>query len=248
MSAEESKGILFHDTGRWKKNLPKILLVEDDRDLTFLIGDWLRGEKYALEICHDGAEGYEYLLQGQYDLIILDWDLPSMNGVEFCRKYRFNKGLTPILMLTGKSRVDDKEQGLDAGADDYLSKPFHMRELSARLRALLRRPATAANNRLKVGLLELDFTSHKLFKYEKEVHLTPKEFALLEFLMRHPGEVFSTEAILQRVWALDSEVTADAVRTTVRRIRQKLDDTDDESKSIIESNRKIGYRLRLSID
>jgi DNA-binding response OmpR family regulator len=227
-------------------DLPKILLVEDDKDLTFLIDEWLRSEHFTLDICHDGKEGYEYVRQGQYDLMIIDWDLPGMSGVDICRKYRLSEGKTPILMLTGKSRIDDKEQGLDSGADDYLTKPFHMRELSARLRALARRPAATVGNLLKVGALEMDFTSHKLYKNGEEVHLTPKEFALLELLMRHPGEVFSTEAILQRVWSMETESTSDAVRTAVRRIRQKLDESDDESSSLIEGIRKVGYRLRIA--
>ncbi|MBS2011128.1 MAG: response regulator transcription factor [Cyanobacteria bacterium SZAS TMP-1] len=225
--------------------MPKILIVEDDQDLTFLVDEWLTSEGYALDICHNGLEGYEYARQGTHDIIILDWDLPGMTGVEICRKYRQNGGTAPILMLTGKSRIDDKEMGLDSGADDYLSKPFHMRELSARLRALARRPSTPVSSTLKVGHLEMDFVSHKFFKGGVEVHLTPKEFALLELLMRRPGEMFSTEAILQRVWSFDSEASSDAVRTSVRRIRQKLDDSDDESQSVIESSRKIGYRLRV---
>ncbi len=225
--------------------LPKILLVEDDRSLTFLVDEWLRSQHYSLDICHDGTEGFEYMLQGNYDLIILDWDLPGMTGTEICKKYRLNHGKTPILMLTGLSRIDDKEQGLDAGADDYLTKPFHMRELSARLRALSRRPPETVGNIVKVGNLELDISSHKLYKDEKEVHLTPKEFAFLEMLMRHPGEVFSMDAILHRVWSLETEATTDAVRTSVRRLRQKIDASDDEATSCIEGIRKIGYRLRV---
>jgi len=225
--------------------MPKILMVEDDRDLAFLVEEWLTSQNYSLDICHDGIEGYEYLRQGNHDIIILDWDLPGMSGVDICRKFRQNGGTTAILMLTGKTRIDDKEVGLDAGADDYLSKPFHMRELSARLRALSRRPAgTSVGSTLKVGSLELDFVSHKFFKNGVEIHLTPKEFAFLELLMRRPGEMFSTDAILQRVWSFDTEATSDAVRTAVRRLRQKLDDSADEAESIIESHRKVGYRLR----
>jgi two-component system OmpR family response regulator len=178
-------------------------------------------------------------------VVILDWDLPRMTGVEICSKYRANKGVTPILMLTGKSQIADKEQGLDAGADDYLPKPFHMRELSARIRALGRRPTTVASNVLTVGSLELDPTKHRLCKNGQDIHLLPKDFALLEFLMRHPDEIFSSEAILQRVWNLDTEATSDAVRTSVKRLRKKLDDSDDEDNSIIENVRRIGYRLKI---
>lgn len=225
--------------------MPKILLVEDDKDLTFLIDEWLRSEHFTLDICHDGKEGYEYVRQGQYDLMIIDWDLPGMSGVDICRKYRLSEGKTPILMLTGKSRIDDKEQGLDSGADDYLSKPFHMRELSARLRALSRRPVENVGKVIKIGIIEMDLSGHKVYKNGTVVHLTPKEFALLEWLASHPGEMFSIEGLLQRVWPLEKESTSIAVRTAVCRIREKLDDSDDESKSIIEGVRKVGYRLRV---
>lgn len=224
--------------------VPKILLVEDDKDLALLVSEWLRSENYSLDIAHDGKEGYEFLRQGHYDVVILDWDLPRMTGVEICQKYRSAKGVAPILMLTGKSQIAEKEEGLDAGADDYLAKPFHMRELSARLRALSRRPTTVVSNTMIVGNLELDVVKHRLSKNGEDVHLLPKDFALLEFLMRHPDEIFSSEAILQRVWNLDTETTSDAVRTSVKRLRKKLDDGDDEDNSIIENVRRIGYRLR----
>lgn len=226
--------------------MPKVLLVEDDRDLSMLVKEWLRAENYDLDISHSGSEGFEYLRQGHYDLIILDWDLPGMSGLEICKKYRASGGSKPVLILTGKNQIAEKEQGLDSGADDYLTKPFHMRELSARLRALGRRNTVAVSSTIRVGNLELDPSSHKLYKAGVEVHLHPKEFALLEFLMRHPGDVFSSEAIIQRVWSVDAETTTEAVRTAVRRIRQKLDDSDDEDKSIIENVRRIGYRLRVS--
>lgn len=225
--------------------MPKILLVEDDRDLSFLIEEWLRGENYTLDICHDGLEGYEFLRQGHYDLLILDWDLPGMSGLEICKKFRAKGGSQPVLILTGKNQILEKEQGLDAGADDYLCKPFHMRELSARLRALGRRSQAVFSNTLKAGNLEMDISAHKLYKNGVEIHLHPKEYSLLEFLMRHPGDVFSSEAIIQRVWSIDSEASSEAVRTAVRRIRQKLDESEDESLSVIENVRRVGYRLRV---
>lgn len=231
--------------GREEVLLPKILLVEDDRDLSFLIEEWLRGENYTLDICHDGLEGYEFLRQGHYDLLILDWDLPGMSGLEICKKFRAKGGSQPVLILTGKNQILEKEQGLDSGADDYLCKPFHMRELSARLRALGRRSQAAFSNTLKAGNLEMDISAHKLYKNGAEIHLHPKEYSLLEFLMRHPGDVFSSEAIIQRVWSIDSEASSEAVRTAVRRIRQKLDESDDESMSVIENVRRVGYRLRV---
>ena len=224
--------------------MPKILLVEDDKDLALLVSQWLQSENYSLDIANDGMEGYEFLRQGHYDVAILDWDLPRMSGVEIVLKYRAAKGITPILMLTGKGAISEKEEGLDAGADDYLPKPFHMRELSARLRALTRRPTTTVSKILTVGNLELDIVKHRLSRDGVDVHLLPKDFALLEFLMRHPDEVFSSEALLQRVWNMDSETTSDAVRTSVKRLRKKLDESENEEESIIENVRRIGYRLR----
>ena len=148
-------------------------------------------------------------------------------------------------MLTGKGKVEDKEEGLDAGADDYLTKPFNMRELTARIRALLRRSPTPAGQSLKVGELELDPQKRLLRKSGVAVHVVPKDFAVLEFLMRYPGEVFSAEALLQRVWSFDSEASTDAVRTSIKRLRKALDDGSDEKNSCIENVRTLGYRLRI---
>src|ERR1700733_13636457 len=144
--------------------MPKILMVEDDKDLAMIVQDWLKAEFYALDLASDGRTGYEYLQQGDYDLVILDWDLPGMQGVDICRKYRSSGGKAPVLILTGKGQIEEKEEGLDAGADDYLTKPFSMRELSARLRALLRRPATSTSTTIKVGKLEMDASKHTITK------------------------------------------------------------------------------------
>lgn len=223
--------------------MPKVLLVEDNTDLTTIIKESLE-QDYSLDISHNGAEGLEYLRVGRYDIVILDWDLPEISGVEICRRFRASGGTTPVLMLTGKSQIVDKEQGLDAGADDYLTKPFDMRELAARLRALVRRGTTAATNLLTLRDLELDPVKHTLKKGGQNVHLLKKDFALLEFLMRYPEEIFSTEALLERVWSFDSEATSEAVRTSVKRLRKALDDGNDESDSIIENVRRVGYRLK----
>lgn len=198
-----------------------------------------------MDTAFDGTEGYEYLKRGRYEVVILDWELPGMTGVELARKFRGEGGATPILMLTGKGRVEEKEEGLDAGADDYLTKPFNMRELTARIRALLRRSPTPVGESLKVGKLELDPQKRLLRKSGVAVHVVPKDFAVLEFLMRYPGEVFSAEALLQRVWSFDSEASTDAVRTSVKRLRKALDDGADEKNSCIENVRTLGYRLRI---
>jgi len=243
--SEYSLGFKIFDPRMGVRRVPKVLLVEDDKDLTVIVQSWLQSENYALDIAYDGRDGYEYVRQGHYDVIILDWDLPGMSGVDICKKYRAANGTAAVLMLTGKSQISDKELGLDSGADDYLTKPFNMRELSARLRALMRRPTMAVSNVLAAGELKMDPLKHRLTKNGVDIHLLPKDFSLLEFLMRHPDEVFSTEALLQRVWNLDTESGSNAVRTSVKRLRKMLDDSDDEEKSIIENVRRIGYRLRI---
>jgi len=223
----------------------KILLVEDDKDLSLTISKWLEQQNYSVDTAFDGTEGYEYLKRGRYEVVILDWQLPGMTGVELAKKFRAEGGATAILMLTGKGRVEEKEEGLDAGADDYLTKPFNMRELTARIRALLRRSPTQVGECLKVGEIELDPQKRLLRKSGAAIHVVPKDFAVLEFLMRYPGEVFSAEALLQRVWSFDSEASTDAVRTSIKRLRKALDDGADEKNSCIENVRTLGYRLRV---
>lgn len=224
--------------------MAKILVVDDDKELASMVQSWLESEHHVVETIHDGAEALMQLGVTQYDVIVLDWDLPGLPGVEVCKRFRSQRGTTPIIMLTGKKSIEEKESGLDSGADDYLTKPFNVKELTARLRAILRRPQAMVNELLQVGDIVLDSSKYRVTKAGKEIHLVPKDFALLEFFMRHPDQVFSTDAILQRVWHSDSESTSDAIRTSVKRIRQKLDDGSDDSKSIIENIPKVGYRLR----
>ncbi|MBS1992080.1 MAG: response regulator transcription factor [Cyanobacteria bacterium SZAS LIN-2] len=223
--------------------MSKVLLVEDDRDLTVVVSEWLIGQGVTLEICHDGICGYELLAGGGYDIAVLDWDVPGMQGVDICRQYRADGGSVPILLLTGKGLIEDKMVGLEAGADDYLTKPFSLRELSARLRALSRRASSSYQPTLKVGKLEMDPTLHILWKDQSAQHLLPRDFAVLEFLMRHPNEVISSQDILRRVWSLDTEVSPDAVRTSIKRLRKKLDDGAEEDYSIIQTVSRVGYRL-----
>ncbi len=222
--------------------MAKILLVEDDRDLSATISKWLQYERHTIEVVHDGTEGLDRVLLGSYDVIILDWRLPELSGLEICKQYRDKKGNTPIIMLTGKTELTDKEAGLDAGADDYLTKPFSMRELTARLRALLRRSSSFRSPILKIGKLSLDPVHHQITKDGEPLNLAPIDFALLEFFMRHPNELLGTDALLQRVWHSDSEATSDSLRTSLKRIRKKID--DDPENSMIENIPRVGYRLK----
>lgn len=219
--------------------MAKVLLVEDDRQLSNLIVDWLKGEGHLPEAVAKGTDGLEYLRSFKFDLVILDWDLPGLSGLEVCREFRNSGGKTPILMLTGKTHIDEKAVGLDSGADDYLTKPFHFKELGARLRALLRRPASVQANVLTAGHLVLDPVTRQAQARGKELNLQPKEFALLEFLMRHPSQPFSSESIIERVWSSDTEAAPDTVRIQIMRLRNKIDESGKES--MIRTLHRVGY-------
>lgn len=224
--------------------MAKILLVEDDKDLCGRIQEWLCFERHSLEFVHDGAEAKERLKFYNYELVILDWDLPQLSGLEVCQDFRKQGGMTPILMLTGKEEIAAKEAGLDAGADDYLTKPFHLKELSARLRALLRRPSFVNTTLLTAGCLVLDPAKHQVSVNGKELSLLPKEYALLEFFMRHPTEIFSPEALLSRVWSSESEATADTIYTYMKTLRKKLKAFPGTPS--IKTRHGIGYQLDIS--
>jgi DNA-binding response OmpR family regulator len=225
--------------------MAKILFVEDDTGLAEMVVEWLTFERHNVEVVHNGKEGFERLQLGSFDVVILDRQLPEMTGLEILKEHRAEGGTTPILMLTGMNTVTDKEAGLDTGADDYLTKPFSVKELSARIRALLRRSSKTTSNVLSAKDLVLDPTKHKVTKNGEEIHLLPREFQMLEFFMRHPEEVFSSDALLQRIWHSESEATPDAVRTCLKRLRKKIDGSDnEEDKSIIQTVPRIGYKLR----
>ncbi|MBS2002037.1 MAG: response regulator transcription factor [Candidatus Obscuribacterales bacterium] len=224
--------------------MAKILLVEDDTVLAATIESWLVSEHHMVDVAYDGESGWDHLCLGGFDLAILDWNLPQVSGVDLCKRYRKQKGIAPIIMLTGRSAIAEKEEGLDSGADDYLTKPFNMKELTARIRALLRRPPMVLSNIMQVDDIIVDSAKHRVTKRGTEIHLSPRDFALIEFLMRHQDEVFSATALVQRVWQTDNYATGDAVRTAIKRIRQQLDDNDDEGNSIIENIPRVGYRLR----
>lgn len=224
--------------------LAKILLVEDDIDLAVTISDGLSAERHTVETFHDGLDGEATLKMTEYDVIVLDWDLPGMTGIELLRKFRSSGGSTPVIMLTGKGEMAEKEQGLDSGADDYITKPFNLKELAARIRSVLRRPPLLQSNELHYGNLSLDPAKFRVTRGGEELRLLPRDFALLEFLMRHPSEVFSVDTLLARVWQYDSDATPEGLRVAIRRIRKVVDVSDDLSQSVIENISRVGYRLR----
>ncbi len=221
--------------------MAKILVIEDNLELQDNIREWLLLDQHIVDCCSDGGEAIAYLDSYDYDAIVLDWTLPKMSGIEICKQFRGRGGVTPILMLTGRRTIDDKESGLDAGADDYLTKPFEMRELSARIRALLRRGSGPPSQQLKARDIVLDKQAKRVTKAGKELKLMPKDFAILEVLMTYPDRVFSAEALVERIWSSDSEVTSEVVRKHVNRIRAQVDSAD--SPSLIRTVHGAGYAL-----
>jgi two-component system OmpR family response regulator len=223
--------------------LPKILVVEDDHRLARVMEDWLGEDGYQVELVDNGTDAQEKLDKQPYDVLIVDWGLPDIAGTDLCKKYRDGGGSASILMLTGRGAITDKEQGLDAGADDYLTKPFHPRELSARLRALLRRPRELRDNILQAGELTMEPAAARLTKAGKEITLLPKEFALLEFLMRNPNQVFAADVLLDKVWSKESENSPDTVRVHITKLRSKIDKEGEPS--IIRTIHRVGYKLEV---
>ena len=223
------------------EDMAKILIVEDELDLALPIRDSLSREHHVVEIVDNGADAVEYLRLYKYDLVILDWLLPGLSGIEVCSRYRSTGGTTPILILTARGTVDDKEVGLDSGADDYLVKPFHLKELAARVRALLRRPSAVSGKVLEAREITLDPSARTVAKDGKEIHLLPKEFSLLEFFLRHPNQVFSAEALLDRIWESDSEAMPDTIRTHIKTLRRKVDNEGEPS--LIATVHGVGYKL-----
>lgn len=223
--------------------MAKIFLIEDDPEISTNVQDWLQTcEKHLVDVAADGKDGLEQLRFYNYDLIILDWDLPNLNGLELCTMFRSRGGNTPILFLTGKRELINKEAGFDAGADDYLTKPFNVRELAARVRALLRRPPLIGTGAvLTCRHVTMDTNSAHVTTNGEAVKLNAKEYALLEFFLKHPGQLFNAEALLDRVWSTESNATTEAITTTVKRLRKKLD--LEGKPSIITTIHGLGYRL-----
>ena len=219
--------------------MAKILLVEDDLKLAAAISRALESDLHAVEVVNSGLDGLDRLMNYTFDVAILDWVLPEIPGVAICTQFRAGGGTTPILMLTGKSAIGDISKGLDAGADDYLVKPFNPVELNARVRALLRRLPRFNTSTFNCGDLTLCIKTHRVSRGGEDIHLVPKEFALLEFFMRHPNQVFSTDSLLERVWPADAEVSPSLVKTYIAKLRSKLDRDGDES--IIRTVHGLGY-------
>lgn len=223
--------------------MAKILLVEDDVELTESLLSYLKLEHYAVEIARTGEDAWQLLVNFKFDVIVLDWGLPKMPGIEVLKKFRAAGGLTPIIFLTGRDDLFSKEAGLDSGADDYLTKPFDVRELAARIRSLLRRPSGLIPDKITVGNLVIEPESRKVFVDGTAVRLTNKEFSVLDFLIRHRNQIFGARALMQAVWPSDSESSEDTVRACVKNLRRKITANDV---CVVKTVPGSGYTIDLS--
>jgi two-component system, OmpR family, manganese sensing response regulator len=222
----------------------RILLVDDEIEMAAPLSRLLSREGYAVDVAHDGDRGGELARQGQYDLLILDWMLPQQSGLEICQQLRAQGDTTPVLFLTAKDTIDDRVQGLDAGADDYLIKPFELRELLARVRALLRRPPTLEvppSPRLQVDDLELDSVNQRAYRRGRAIELSDKETQLLEYLMRQPSQLLTHDQIHQHLWGEGEQPTSNALAAQIRLLRRKIE-ADDET-PLIHTVYGKGYRF-----
>ncbi|MBE9216469.1 response regulator transcription factor [Plectonema cf. radiosum LEGE 06105] len=229
----------------------RILLVEDEPDLGIAIARVLNQHKYIVDRVIDGTEAWEYLEYGsvQYTVAIIDWMLPGISGIELCQRMRQQGNFLPVLMLTAKDRMEDKITGLDAGADDYLVKPFGMGELLARLRALQRRSPQFQMQLLTIGNLSLNYGRSEVIieneKKEKQIiALTNKEFQLLEYFLKHPHQILTTDQIRNQLWQINAETGSNVVAAQIRLLRRKL--TVNGCRNLIETLHGLGYRLNLT--
>jgi len=221
----------------------RLLLVEDDLKVARLVEQALNEAGYETVVLDDGLAGLAAATEGDHDLIVLDVMLPRLDGLAVCRELRARRVRTPILMLTARDRVPDRVRGLDAGADDYLVKPFAVEELLARLRALVRRTGGEDDERLLVSDLSLDLAAHNAARGGRPLDLTPREFNLLAYLMRNPGRVLTKDQILAHVWGYDSDASSGAVELYIHYLRQKVDQASAEP--LIRTVRGVGYCLHV---
>jgi DNA-binding response OmpR family regulator len=220
-----------------------ILVVEDEKRLAALLRRVLMEERHVVDVTYDGASGLGMVLGGSYDLVVLDLMLPEMDGMTVCREMRREKIEAPVLMLTARGAVEDRVAGLKTGADDYLVKPFAMEEFLARVDALLRRRNRQldSSSQLRVGDLSLDLLRHEANRNGRPIELTAKEFALLEYLMRHPGQVLTRTQILDHVWGYDLDTLSNVVDIYIHYLRDKIDRGSEQP--LIKTVRGVGYRI-----
>src|SRR5579872_3282652 len=220
----------------------RILIAEDDEALGRFVRQGLEGEQYSVDVCKDGEQARLAATQSEYDLVVLDLNLPKVDGVSVLRHLRLKKPSLPVLVLTQRSRVEDKIECFDTGADDYLGKPFSFSELSARIRALIRRSHLPSESVLTVADLKLDRVQRIVERAGMKIELTAKEFSLLEYLMRHAGRNVTRSMIIEHVWNLTFDTTTNVVDVYINYLRRKID--DGHPIKLIQTARGVGYSLR----
>ncbi len=220
--------------------MTNVLLVEDDLQLCQIIKDWLGKERFHVEYVCSGRIGLDMVTGQPFDAIVLDWDLPDLPGIEVCREMRASGCSLPILMLTGKSSISEKERAFDAGADDYLTKPDQIKELAMRIKAVLRRPKTLEEPKIDFEGLVVETENTRVTFNGQDIKLMPREFSLLSLMIRHPGHLFGTDAILSRLWMDNEEASHEALRASVKRLRKALTGSGITIKTIYGQ----GYRLQ----
>lgn len=219
----------------------RILLIEDEKRLSYVVEKGLVEAGYAVDKAFDGEEGLYLAESESYDVIILDLMLPKMDGIKVCRQLRKKKITTPILILTARTKVEDRVTGLDAGADDYLTKPFAFTEMKSRIQALIRRSHRQTESILKIDTLELDPLKHTVSRAKKSISVTPKEFAILEFLMRHKDEVVTRTQITEHTWDYNFDSLSNVVDVFITTLRKKID--SNQKVKLIHTVHGVGYKI-----
>ncbi len=220
----------------------RILIVEDEPGIANFVKQGLEEESFAVDVADDGKKGLELALSGVYDLLLLDWMLPGCSGIEICRKFREIFTETPIIFLTAKDTVDETIFGLQAGANDYLKKPFQFAELLERIRVQLRPKTSEAHSKFNLGEIELNAGTHQVFRNGEEISLTQKEFALLEYLIRNKGRVCRRTQIIEKVWDIHFEYNTGVIDVFINSLRKKLH--LGENDNYIQTIRGVGYMAR----
>ena len=218
-----------------------ILLVEDETEIGSLVSDGLTAEGFSVDYCEDGDTGMEHATTKSYDAVVLDIMLPGKSGLEILRKLREGQNNVPVIIITARGESDDRIEGLNLGADDYLPKPFFVEELVARLRAIWRRSSDSGMSLLSVGTLSANMMSREVMRSGEQIDMTPKEFSLLTFLMRSPGRVLTRSQILEQVWGYHFDPGTNLVDVYIRRLRTKID--IDGEIPLIGTLRGVGYRM-----
>lgn len=223
--------------------MSRVLIIEDDKELLDSLRDFLKRHNFHVETSSDGEEGLYWLTHHPFDVAVIDWELPGLSGVEICSRYRKAGGPVPILMLTGRSSIDDKIEGFESGADDYLPKPFNPAELFARVRALLRRAPALRSDQIVIGDLELDTAKGTVKRGDQNVKVTKTEYSILEVLMKNPGRIFTGEELIERIWGAASDCTEISLRSHIARLRAKFEAINTGRPLPLKNVYGMGYKV-----